>query len=146
MDSQLPYKQTWSKISFRSKQGLTLVELLISVGVMLLVVIAAAQVLLSSQFLASYQRHKVQAMYAAQQLLEQKRQTAFSATSSTSTQAVVLDAGTNFSGSAVTTVTNIDANRNQVSVAVSWVEKIFGRDITMREYFATNLTIDPLLN
>ncbi len=131
---------------FRSKSGLTLVEVLISIAIMLLLLTAATQTILNSQFLTSYSRHKAQAMYAAQQILEQQRQKSFSASSSQTTAPVILDANSNFNGTAITTVTNLDAYRNHVDVEIDWQEQILAAKVTMKEYYSTNIANDPIPN
>src|SRR6202167_1172053 len=60
-----------------TKSGFTLVEVLISVGIMLVFLPFAASMLTNSQLLASYSKHKIQAAYAAQQIIETERQNAF---------------------------------------------------------------------
>ena len=60
-----------------TKSGFTLVEVLVSVGIMLIFLPFAASMLTNSQLLASYSKHKIQAAYAAQQIIETQRQNAF---------------------------------------------------------------------
>ena len=60
--------------SMRSKSGFTLVEVLVSVGIMLVFLPFAAHMLTNSRLLASYSKHKIQAAYLAQQLIETQRQ------------------------------------------------------------------------
>jgi prepilin-type N-terminal cleavage/methylation domain-containing protein len=55
------------------KGGFTLVEVLVSVGIMLIFIPFAASMLTNSQLLTSYSKHKVQAAYVAQQLIEAQR-------------------------------------------------------------------------
>jgi len=54
--------------------GFTIIEVLISVGIMLVFLPFAASMLTNSQVLASYSKHKIQAAYAAQQIIEIERQ------------------------------------------------------------------------
>ena len=65
-----------NKIS-NTKSGFTLVEVLVSVGIMLIFLPFAASMLTNSQLLASYSKHKIQAAYAAQQIIETQRQNPF---------------------------------------------------------------------
>src|ERR1700679_946706 len=60
-----------------SKGGFTIIEVLVSVGIMLVFLPFAASMLTNSQLLASYAKHKTQAAYVAQQLLEAERQLPF---------------------------------------------------------------------
>ena len=130
----------------KSGIGLTLVEVLVSIGVVTLLVISAVQTILSSQYLTSYSRHKIQAMFAAQQILEQQRQKTFSAASSQTTVPVILDVNGNFMGTAITTVTNLDAYRNQVKLEIDWQEQVLAAKMTMKEYYSTNIANDPVPN
>ncbi len=136
-----------------SKNGVTLVEVLVSIAIVLVLLTAAAKTILNGQFLTSYARHKTQAMYAAQQLLEQQRWLAFSTTSSQTTAPVILDTYGNYSssagyfyGTAITTITNIDAYRNHVTIEIDWPEQILSGKVMMKEYFATNIANDPISN
>jgi len=56
------------------KSGFTIIEVLVSVGIMVIFLPFAAQMLTNSQLLASYSKHKIQAAYVAQQLIETQRQ------------------------------------------------------------------------
>src|SRR5271154_4768684 len=60
-----------------TKSGFTLVEVLVSVGIMLIFLPFAASMLTNSRMLASYSKHKIQAAYAAQQIIETQRQNQF---------------------------------------------------------------------
>jgi len=57
-----------------NKQGFTFIELLVSLGIMLTFFTFAGPLILNNQLLASYSKHKIQAAYTAQQLLETQRQ------------------------------------------------------------------------
>ena len=57
-----------------SNSGFTLVEVLVSVVILTPFVLFAASMLTNSQLLASYSKHKIQAAYVAQQLIETERQ------------------------------------------------------------------------
>jgi len=60
--------------SFKKNSGFTLVEVLVSVGILLIFLPFAASMLTNSQLLASNSKHKIQAAYAAQQIIETLRQ------------------------------------------------------------------------
>jgi len=53
-------------------KGFTLVEVLVSMGIMA-VLLPVLSILVSSQYLASVAKHKIQAAYVAQQLIETQR-------------------------------------------------------------------------
>jgi prepilin-type N-terminal cleavage/methylation domain-containing protein len=63
--------------ALNTKSGFTLVEILVSVAILIIFLPFAASMLTNSNLLASYSKHKIQAAYAAQQLLEAQRQSAF---------------------------------------------------------------------
>jgi prepilin-type N-terminal cleavage/methylation domain-containing protein len=56
------------------KNGYTLVEVLVSVGILVIFLPFAASMLTNSRLLASYSKHKIQAAYAAKQIIETQRQ------------------------------------------------------------------------
>jgi len=56
------------------KSGFTLVEVLVSVGIMLVFLPFAANTLTNSQLLSSYSKHRIQAAFVAQQIIEYQRQ------------------------------------------------------------------------
>jgi len=62
------------KFFSKKESGFTLVEVLVSIGILLIFLLFAASMLTNSQLLASYSKHKIQAAYAAQQLIETQRQ------------------------------------------------------------------------
>lgn len=156
------------------KGGFTLVEVLVSVAIMLIFLPFAASMLTNSQLLASYSKHKIQASYAAQQIIETQRQNPFINLSPGQSQtigpaAVVLDtkgnyANTNcstnpnlFCGTAVVTVTpTVYTNSFGVSttstmadhftVQISWVEQILQLQVPMTETYAEDIANDPMLN
>ena len=99
------------------ENGLTLVECLFSMALAVIILTAAAGVIINSQILSSLARHKVQATYVAQQILEQQRRTPFPSIVSLPSAVVTLDTnGTynnsadDFVGNRVVTVTVIDAD------------------------------------
>jgi prepilin-type N-terminal cleavage/methylation domain-containing protein len=57
-----------------TKQGFTIIEVLVSVGIMAILLPFAASTLINNKVLASYAKHKIQAAYAAQQIIETLRQ------------------------------------------------------------------------
>jgi len=57
-----------------TKSGFTLIEVLVSLGIMVVFLPFAASMLTNSQLLASYSKHKMQAAWTAQQIIETQRQ------------------------------------------------------------------------
>jgi type II secretory pathway pseudopilin PulG len=88
-----------------TKSGYTIVEVLVSVGILIIFLPFAANMLTNSKLLASYSKHKIQAAYAAQQIIETERQGAFIVLAAGHSQtipaaganAVILDTKGNFS-------------------------------------------------
>jgi len=137
-----------------SDNGLTLIEVMVSVALIVILLTATASTIINSQLLSSLARHKVQAAYVSQQILEQQRRLAFSNIVSLPAAAVTLDTrGTynttndDFIGAAVITVTNIDSYRKKVQVEIDWPEWLLtGAQVTMKEYYATTIANEPQLN
>ncbi len=136
-----------------STKGSTFVEVLVSIALVVIFVTAAQMTILNSQFLASYSKHRLQAMYVAQQIIEQQRRLTFANIVSVASTAVTLDTkGTynttadDFLGNVIITVTTLDAYRKQVQVQVNWQEQVTTAKVTMREYYSTNIANDTLTN
>jgi len=111
------------------KKGITFTEVLVSSVIVVIIVLGAELNLSMSSFFCHNAKHKTQAMYAAQQLLEQERRKTFTITSSVTSAPVTLDTHGNydssagyFCGTSTTIVKNIDAFRNHVTVQISWLE------------------------
>lgn len=137
----------------RSHKASSFVEVLVSMAIIIILVTAAASTILNSQFLASYSKHKIQAMYAAQHIIEQQRRLAFSNIVSQASTPVTLDTkGTyntsadDFLGNVILTVSSLDVNRKQLQVQINWQEQITTAKVTMREYYSTIIANDPLTN
>ncbi|MBF0490681.1 MAG: type II secretion system protein [Candidatus Omnitrophica bacterium] len=136
-----------------STQGSTLVEVLVAIAIIDIFLTASSVSILNSQFLASYAKHKIQARYVAQQILEQQRRLTYVNIVSVASAAVTLDSkGTynttsdDFLGNAIVSVTTIDTYRKKVQVQVNWQEQILSGKVTMREYYATDIANDPIPN
>ena len=107
-----------------TKSGFTLVEVLVSVGIMLIFLPFAASMLTNSQLLASYSKHKIQAAYAAQQIIETQRQNPFlvtlapgqSVTVSPAPQSVVLDTKGNYTNTNCSTNPNLFCGTATITV------------------------------
>ncbi len=109
-----------------TKSGFTLVEVLVSVGIILLFLPFAANLLINSQILASYSKHKIQAAYAAQQIIETQRQEPISyfapklatqnPVNTTITGAVVLDTKGNYSNTICNSNVNIFCGTATITV------------------------------
>jgi len=156
-----------------TKSGFTIIEVLVSIGIMLIFLPFAASMLTNSQLLSSYSKHKIQAVYAAQQIIETQRQNPFlviapgkSVTIGPSN--VLLDTKGNynntncaisnvFCGTAVITVTPAVYTNNaggQITstavdhflVKIYWNEQILNLLVPMTETYAEDIANDPILN
>ena len=157
-----------------TERGFTIIEVLVSVGILLIFLPFAASTLTNSQLLASFSKHKIQAAYAAQQIIETQRQNPFivllAGTSQTIGPAsVVLDTKGNyanvncstnpniFCGTAVITVTPTiytNSSGTQVTsttvdhfvITISWSEQVLNSKIPVTETYAEDIANDPILN
>jgi len=129
--------------------------------------------LINSQLLASYSKHKIQAAYAAQQMLETQRQSPFQVIAAGKSVTigpanVVLDTKGNynnvncnnsntFCGTTVITVTptvytttagvkTTSATVDHFVVQVFWNERIAKLFVPMTETYAEDIVNDPMLN
>ena len=134
-------------------QGSTLVEVIVSVAIVVIFLTAAASTILNSQFLASYSKHKLQAMYAAQQIIEQERRLSYANIISVASTPVTLDTkGTynttadDFLGNVIITVSSVDVYHKQVQIQINWQEQITSAKATLREYYSTNIADDTVPN
>ncbi len=154
--------------------GFTIVEVLVSVGIMVVLLPFAANMLTNSQLLASYSKHKIEAAYAAQQIIETQRQNPFIVLSSGQSQtigpsSVILDTKGNynnlncntnstiFCGTSVITVTPAvytnsagtkvtSTSVDHFVVQIFWFEQILKSKVSMTETYAEDIANDPILN
>jgi type II secretory pathway pseudopilin PulG len=159
-----------------NKSGFTIVEVLVSAGIMILLLPFAAGMLTTTQLLASYSKHKIQAAYAAQQIIENQRQSAFvvvpagtTVTILPSPSSVILDTKGNyasancnnnsiFCGTAVVKATQaVYTGTNGVAqaasttvdhyvVTIQWIEQIVNLKVPMTETYAEDIVNDTMLN
>jgi len=157
-----------------TESGFTIIEVLVSVGIMLIFLPFAASMLTNSQLLASYSKHKIQAAYAAEQIIETQRQNPFRVIAPGSSVtigpgAVVLDTKGNyvntncntnpnlFCGTATIVVTpatytnlaglkSISTTVDHYVVTINWNEKIIKIQAPMTETYAEDIANDPMLN
>ena len=142
-------------------KGFTLAEILISFAFLTVVLLSFLFALNMYRFTASYSRHKVQAVYWAQSILEEKRRSAFPLLVSSAFGAIALDPNATFAnaaddyvGTATVTVQNIDAFRKKVQVRVDWRERSpFGMKMSnaivalnKSEFLTTDIANEPELN
>lgn len=158
---------------FTRRGGFTLVEVLISVGLLLIFLPFAASMITNSQLMASYAKHRIQAAYAAQQIIETQRQAAFPILSAGQSQtigpnSVLLDTKGNynntncansnvFCGTSVITITpavytstlgvnTTSTTTNHIVVKIYWNERIASSFVPITETFAADILNSPMLN
>jgi len=141
----LPGKAPPSTAFLRRQKGFSLTEVLVSIAIFMMVWLPTVTGIVACMYLSSYMKHRVQAAYWAQELLEDNRRitpvsqpsTAFSL----DTNGTFNTTADDFTGNSVITVTNLNAHENRVQVAISWNEKIMGGVITVHEYYTTDFLI-----
>lgn len=159
-----------------TKQGFTLVEVLVSLGVLLVFLPFAASMITNSQLLSSYAKHKIQAAYAAQQIIETQRQTSpFIVLTAGQSKiigpaSVILDTKGNYNNLNCSTNTSIFCGTATVTVTptvytsttgvkgpastvmdhfvvlINWNEQILNSKVAMSETYAEDVANDPMLN
>lgn len=134
------------------KSGLTLTEISISIAILLLIWLAAVEVVIISKMSSSLARHKAQAIYIMNRTIEDLRKQPFaSIAGGTSTVAIDTKAtpdnyADDFNGTQVLTVTSPSQYYKKVVVELNWNEVFFGRSKTVREYLGTYIANDPQAN
>jgi Tfp pilus assembly protein PilV len=139
-------------IKLCDKRAFTLTEILFSIGLLLLVWLAAVNATIIAKFSGSYAKHKIQAVYIAQQTIENLRKTPFASIANSTTTATIDTNGTpytttdDFTGTQIVTVTSPSSYYKQIIVEVRWNEILLGKNKTMREYCATIIANEPQVN
>ena len=137
----------------KKRAGFTLIEVLVALSIFLILFLGTAVAIISSMYLSSFVKHKVQAMYWAQRYIEEQRRLPFATLASLPSAVVSIDTkGTfdtsadDFTGNRIVTITNIDTYRKQVQIEMNWTEKIQGGNVTLRDYYSTDITNESQLN
>jgi Tfp pilus assembly protein PilV len=148
---------------FSNKEGgFTIAEVLVSAGLMVVLLPFAGNMLANSQLWASYSKHKIQAAYLAQLIMETERQLPFASIVNQAATNYPLDTKGNYISSSnyfyatvVITVTPVvypnstipSTNVDHVVVTITWPENIFSQlHVTMTEIYAEDIANDPMLN
>ena len=147
-------KKETIKRSFHKQAGFTLLEVLVALSIFLVLFSGTAACLITSRYLSSIVKHKVQAMYWAQRFIEEQRRLPFANLASIPSTSLTIDTKGAFAaagddgltGKRIVTVTNIDAFRKGVRIEINWSEKILGGKVTMREYYSTDIANESQLN
>ena len=150
-----------NRIFNKNDRGFTLPEVLVSLLLLGVVVLAYLSAQNMYRYLGSYAKHKAQAIYVSQRLLEQQRQQPFAGLANANLGQVTIDSkGTfnttadDFLGNALMTVTNLDANRKRLRIEVNWMERspvgtALGAHMAerlVREYCSTDIANDAEIN
>jgi len=140
-------------IMLRQKKSFALLEIVISLILLVMIGELPLEGLVHISFLTSYAKHKVQAAYVAQRILEEQRRVPFPNLASQPSTPVTIDTmGTfnnpadDFLGNLIITVNNIDADRKRVRVEINWNEPTFGASWAGREYYTTDIANENQLN
>ncbi len=141
-------------IRHSSGKGFTLTEILASFSIMLTVWVCVFGVSVANRKIISYSKHKIQAIYLAQQKIEQLRVSPFPPASITAPGEVIIldDMGTtstadDLMGHRLVTVTVLDAYCRRVQIEVNWSElSMGGVGIARREYCTTTIANEPTMN
>ena len=136
----------------KSKKGFTLLEIIISMFLLAIVWLAAVNIIVISRAAGALARHKVQAVYVMQQTIENLRKQSFSNISNSTTTVSIDTNGTpdstadDITGTQTVTVTTPNTYYKQVVIQVTWNESFYGRRKQVKEYCATYIANDTLLN
>ena len=140
------------KIDKQQDHGFALTEVLVSILLLGVVLVAHLGALNMYKYMAAFAKHKAQAIYVAQRTLEEQRRQPFAGLASAALGAVSIDTRGTFNsaaddlmGNAILTVTNIDANRKRLQVEVNWRERSPVGLLTLREYCTTDIANDATL-
>ena len=161
-------------VQLKTNKGFTIIEVLVSVGVLLVFLPFVASMMTNSRLLASYSKHKIQAAYAAQQIIETQRQQPFTPLTPGQSfvigpASVVLDTKGNytdsncatnlslFCGNVIITMTpavytngagvqTTNTAINHVVVTITWTEQIVKFQVPVSEIYAEDIANDPMLN
>ncbi|MCX5666226.1 MAG: type II secretion system protein [Candidatus Omnitrophica bacterium] len=144
------------KIKLGSRSSFTLVEVVVSLSILLIIWLAAGSAFIVGKYSASYARHKVQAIYAAQLAIENIRKNVPFANMQDSNTAISIDtrgtpdnAADDFNGRQIIDVSDVAGSGGyyrQVLADIQWNELLFGINRTMHEYCVTYIANEPQVN
>ena len=147
-------------MNFDDRRGFTLAETVVSIALIIMVWIGVVNIVVLGKSIESRARHKVQAIHAAGQVIEDVRKWRWDKIVNTTLPSILIDDnGTPYSylddvnGTAIITVTPNSPNPpnvyyKKVLVDVQWKElrTTFGAQTTMHEYCGTNIANDAQAN
>ncbi len=134
-------------------KGFTLVEVMTAVLLLGLVWVAVPGSIVAYNYISSYSKHKAQAIYVAQRIIEEERRKLFVNMGGSFWEAVTLDDKNTFGttaddymGGADVTETPLDAYRMRVQVRVEWFERTPIGVVIKYEYCTADISSDTQIN
>ena len=134
-------------------RGFTLTEVLVSFFTLTTVWLCVLGAAVSNRKVTSYSKHKISAIYLAQQKIEELRKVGYPPTAVPAPGELVYlddmattDAADDIIGHRIVTVTALDAYRTRVQIEVNWNEPSLGTIGTRSEYCATVISNEPVVN
>jgi hypothetical protein len=140
------------KIRFTSRKSFTLTEVVVSTLLLVIIWLSAVDALIVGKYSASYAKHKIQAMYAAQLAIENLRKIPYVNIQNSNT---VIDIDTkatpdnhadDFTGRQIITVSADLGYYRSVLVDIQWNEILLGINRPMHEYCFTYIANEPQVN
>jgi Tfp pilus assembly protein PilV len=132
------------KHTYHKKNGLGLTEVIVSMIIITVTWLALTDALVRINSFIPEMRHRVQAMYAAQEIIERWRRKNFTTMASqAAAKAIGSDSSNpcyNFGATYTVTVGAINNHRRTITVAIKWNERHFLLNKPMTEYYATDIS------
>jgi Tfp pilus assembly protein PilV len=134
----------------RAKKGLGLIEIIVSMLIITATWLMLSDALVRINSFIPEARHRTQAMYRAQEIIERWRRKSFSTAhllpAQTTPVAMTIDPNNNIIGTYTVTVAYINNYRNKVTVNISWAESHLNQNKNITESYATDITNASAIN
>lgn len=133
-------------------RAFTLTETVLSVALLALVWLAAAELILISKISGSFAKHKMQAVYVAQRAMEELHRKPFDQVAGSTVNVSIDTRGTpddyadDLMGVQQITVTTMSAYYKKALIEVRWDEHLHLTTRQMKESLASFITNDPQTN
>ena len=135
------------------RKGFTFTEVLVSFFALTTVWLCVLGAAVANRKITSYSKHKISAIYLAQQKIEELRKVGCPPADVPSPgESVYLDdmatvgASDDLIGHRIVSTSRLDGYRTLVQVEVNWNEPSLGTSMTRREYCATVISNEPSVN
>lgn len=126
---------------FGRKRGFTLPEMLISIGLFGLVWVSLVGSILAGKAVEIRARHKIQATYAAQRVIENLRGLPYLSVISAPDTAIEIDRQGPLFGTSAVTVSFINAYCKKINVRITWRELTpLGQSVAVSESLSTYIS------